>query len=242
MTSREEWDSIFEDASDNLRKTVRSINERIAGIKGGQDRKIFATAHTRNITNLSKLKNTINQLRSDLRTLEDSGRIQKKDAQVYGSKLTKLDNGVNEAEQKTKLTEAQILSEGRDALITGSARFDATETEQTRGMTNQDMVMSFDQTIETQDGLLDLYHANMQRAKQGATIVDQELTLQDKLIDNVTEHGARTQGRTQSTTDRMRVVSRKSRGSCVLWIVIIILAIVLIVQIITKNFGLGYWS
>ncbi|KAH7830720.1 Syntaxin 8B [Monocercomonoides exilis] len=241
MSTPEEWNIAYEGAMKNLQTTTRQVNERIVGIRGGQNRQMFATMHNRNIASLQGIRKQMQNLSASLDKLA-RGIIQPKEVQLYSSKLEKLRLGLEDTEKRSKMTEAEIIGEGRDQLLSGAKEKVRGETEETRAMTSGELAQTFESRIDQQDQMLDKIHDGLQVEKQKALAIGDELDLQDPLIERVGQKMDHADHRVRAANNRIDVLIKKNKGTCCLYVLIVLLLGVLIAMVISGNFGMGYYA
>lgn len=234
-----EWESIFNNCFQLAQNTLKSINERISGLKAGVARQSFVAQHTRNIKNSKTIEETTQQLGASLNGLVQSKIISMQEMQVRDQKLQKIIKLNGEIKSKLSLSEDDIMNQSRDELLRGGKVRERGETEETRALSNEEMLQSFDVVIEQQDVLLDELHAGIVREKERAKDIDSELDAQDKLIDSVSNKATSSTKRTNFMSRKVLHVEKKSRACC-LYIVIVVLVALLIVMLATGNFGMGF--
>jgi hypothetical protein len=143
-----EWNSTYDGALNLAQNTMRSINERIAGLKSGASRAQFVQSHSRNIQNSKNLESTISKLKSDLDTLTKNRVISMQDMQTKDQKIQKIVKLHNEIKTKLNMTEAEIMNEGRTELLSGANKVDQGENEETRTLSNNEMLQTFEQQVD----------------------------------------------------------------------------------------------
>mmetsp|Transcript_1775 Transcript_1775/g.2972 ORF Transcript_1775/g.2972 Transcript_1775/m.2972 type:complete len:135 (+) Transcript_1775:30-434(+) len=96
------------------------------------------------------------------------------------------------------------------------------ETEETKGMDNNQLFGAQSQIVKKQDDHLDILAESIQRTKHIALAIDDEVTEQDKLLDSLNDHVDSTGAKLRNTTRRVKRVERKS-STKLLWLIICIL-------------------
>ena len=105
----EEWQVQYENAVKSLQQVGKQVNDRIQGIRGGQDRRMFAQMAQNLRKDHSDLQRSLNTLaRFDL---------QQKDVQLYTSQLDQFKQQLDELERRAKMTESEIMGEARFELL-----------------------------------------------------------------------------------------------------------------------------
>jgi hypothetical protein len=112
MSSIQEWMSFYDQTARSLQQTTKQVNERIVGIRGGQSRTLFTTMHARNTQALQGIRQNHDKLTQELERLSRGG-LPPKDVQANAAKLEKLKLQLDETERRSKMSEAEIVSQGR---------------------------------------------------------------------------------------------------------------------------------
>ena len=112
MSTIEEWNIQYQNTVKALQEVNRLINERIVGIRGGQDRRMFSQMHLRNQKTLRTLLAEHEKLKQSLNMLS-RGSLQPKETQFYASRLDKLYTELQNAQERVQMTDEQILDDGR---------------------------------------------------------------------------------------------------------------------------------
>ena len=135
----------------------------------------------------------------------------------------------------------------------------SSESEYTRGLTNSELSLTFEQQMDRlstslllninlfmsnseQDELLDKLHEGLQREHQKGTEIAQELDLQERLIDRVDGKIDKQNHRVKRATTGVERLIKKNKCNCALYLLIILLIIILIAMVSTNNFGMGFPS
>ena len=106
------WDSRLQDAYRTLQQISTQVDQRIAGIRGGQDRSVFVQLHSRNQQQLRALSREIDNLDQSLQTdLQES--LASKEYQLYASRLDKLRQQFESVDKRARMTDSEILGEAR---------------------------------------------------------------------------------------------------------------------------------
>lgn len=109
----------------------------------------------------------------------------------------------------------------------GSINNDDLETDETKGMTNQQIFAYREQKLKEQDGDLDELYESVIRQKTVATQIGDETESQLHLIKRLDGSVERETGRIKTTTTKVEEVEAESSTKC-LWITICILALIFI--------------
>ena len=112
----EEWQVQYENAVKSLQQVGKQINDRIQGIRGGQDRRMFAQMAQKNNQTLRNLRKDHSDLQRSLNTLARFD-LQQKDVQLYTSQLDQFKQQLDELERRAKMTESEIMGEARFDLL-----------------------------------------------------------------------------------------------------------------------------
>eukprot|EP01108_Squamamoeba_japonica_P006354 TRINITY_DN5124_c0_g1_i4.p1 TRINITY_DN5124_c0_g1~~TRINITY_DN5124_c0_g1_i4.p1 ORF type:complete len:158 (-),score=45.56 TRINITY_DN5124_c0_g1_i4:106-537(-) len=101
------------------------------------------------------------------------------------------------------------------------------ETEETRGLDNQQLFSTQQKIVQQQDDQLDLLSHSIGRSKQVALAIDDEVTEQDALLQGLDAHVDRTGAKLRNTTRRVARTEKKASTKC-LWLLICLLCLGLI--------------
>lgn len=236
-----EWESQFNNCFQLTQSTIKSVNLRIGGLRQGVARQNYVTSHNQNIKNSKIIDELTQQLSESLDGLVQSKVISVQEMQLRDQKLQRIKKWSEEIKNKLSMSEADIMNQTRDDLLRGGRLVERGETEETRAMSNEEMIQSFDTTVEQQDELLDELHAGIRREVEKGKEIEKELDVQDKMIDNLTDHTEASTRKTNFLSKKTMYVEKKS-SVCCLYIVIILLIVLLISIIASGNFSMGYYS
>jgi hypothetical protein len=117
-------------------------------LKNGASRATFAQEHSRNQTNSRTIDSTIARLKEDLDFLTKNREISIQDMQVKDQKIQKIMKLHSEIKSKLNMSEAEILDEGRNELIAGGKAPEQGENEDTRGLSNPEMLQTFEEKVD----------------------------------------------------------------------------------------------
>lgn len=93
------------------------------------------------------------------------------------------------------------------------------------------IIVEQNEEIQRQDAVLDDLEASITNIRGASLSINQELTIHNRLLDDVHTNVDRVQQRQVGTQDRLRDFMQRS-GTCKLWSLIIILAIVLVLLLV----------
>jgi len=101
----------------------------------------------------------------------------------------------------------------------------AVETDRTRKLSNRQVLELQQKQMDEQDGLLDVFSQTLDRTKEIALDIGDEVDEQNKLLDDMDKDVTQVNQRLRSATKRIKDVTKKS-GSCFLWLIIVFLFLV----------------
>ncbi|KAK2946458.1 hypothetical protein BLNAU_18623 [Blattamonas nauphoetae] len=232
MATPEGLTSTFSDIESKIDALLSSINKRNTDIENGTPRQQTIRIHNENKKNLQALEKTFQKAQMDYRACVLASELTPLQARNFSGQMEQFEQQINEAKQI-------ITKHDGNEPIVGTSEVHG-ETEHTRQMTDQEMIENADRQIDRQNDLLDVHHTKMQRNIQKGQAISDTLDQQDKQIDRVNEKAVKETDRTNATTAKMKRISTKS--ALVLYIVLVVLILVFIIQMATKNFGLGFWD
>jgi hypothetical protein len=93
------------------------------------------------------------------------------------------------------------------------------------------IIVEQNEEIQRQDAVLDDLEASITNIRDASLSINQELTIHNRLLDDVHTNVDRVQQRQVGTQDRLRDFMQRS-GTCKLWSLIIILAISLVLLLV----------
>ena len=116
MSTIEEWNVQYSNAVKSLQQVSKQINDRIIGIRGGQDRRMFAQLNAKNQQTLRNLRTEHTNLQRSLNYLSRFD-LQPKDVQLYSAKLDQFMTQLDELDKRSRMTETEIMGEARFDLF-----------------------------------------------------------------------------------------------------------------------------
>ncbi|GAM26075.1 hypothetical protein SAMD00019534_092500 [Acytostelium subglobosum LB1] len=127
-------------------------------------------------------------------------------------------------------------NQARNELIGSSSgkRAWGKDTEQTQGMSNQQIFDQNNQAMNDQDVALDLLSGSLMKQKVLATTMNTEITKQNLMLDDIEVGVDRTTTNLSQTTSTMDTL-RRNASSCGLIMCIVLLIIVIIVLLATDS-------
>jgi syntaxin 8 len=109
-------------------------------------------------------------------------------------------------------------------------RWGAKETSETKELDNEGVLALQRKKMEEQDKLLDLLSESVDRQKDIAIGIGQQVDEHNELLDDLDREVRQTDTRLRKATDAVRKIGEKSSATC-LWITICVLFLALIVVI-----------
>lgn len=230
--TKEQWIQAAARLITELRTLQASINDRLTQIRNGTPQHTLARKHSDNKRTLTQLEARATQIVKSRETLIRSGKIAGGDSMSTQKQVDTINN---------QLREAQRLMLVGDGPTGNAGSIDRTrETEETRGMTAQEMMQANEQQINQQDAKLDQINNGLRTEIEKAKGISNTLDDQEKQID-------RTSGKMDSNVNEIHRQEKKmdkliTAKTCIYYVIIVILLIVLIAQVASGNFTMGYPS
>ncbi|XP_065826749.1 syntaxin-8-like [Oscarella lobularis] len=188
---------------------------------------------------LNSFQRELNQLKTSLSKATSSYHITEGEARRRQDKVDNLSarlKQLNEAFREESTSQSRARDSQRSQLIGGRQPMGGSsnpwqeeeESEETRGLTNDEMIVQHQQIMREQDeGLEELSKAVERQKLIGLTIHD-EVDRQDEIIDNLGNKVDRTTGRIERETrhvERIRVKA-SDKGLCCVVVLLLILIVV----------------
>jgi len=150
-----------------------------------------------------------------------------------------LTNLVERKQQLISLAKASpsnnVSSAERDDLMSGKGRsFGARETEQTRNLDSQGLLVMQNTVIDAQDQTIDRLGDSVLRTMKIAKTINQEADVHNAILDDLSVKTDKTTNLVKKETQRVARFTEKQK-TCALWVVIILLIIVIIVLAATDG-------
>ncbi|XP_044045736.1 syntaxin-8 isoform X2 [Siniperca chuatsi] len=185
---------------------------------------------------LQKLKQSIAQLKDGLLRASSTRRIMQSEADRRQNLIDDLLTREKQLNSTFKgdITEPEpsrstLMAEGAGASRGVAANpWLINETEETRGLTFEEIKQQQQQIIEAQDSGLDALAAVISRQKIMGQEIGNELDEQNEIIDDLSHLVDKTDDRIRNETRRVKLVETKS-ASCGMLVVIVLLLIAIVV-------------
>jgi hypothetical protein len=107
------------------------------------------------------------------------------------------------------------------------------ETDETRGLSNESLLQHQQETMSKQDELIGLLVTGVDSLKKKAEIIGNEADLHKRLLDDIEDDVERGERALDKETDKTKKVGKKS-DMCSLYVCICLLIIVVVVLVILK--------
>eukprot|EP00741_Cyanophora_paradoxa_P009707 tig00001604_g9404.t1 len=220
-------------------EVFNGVQERVRIQKGGAETSKLSVQLR---TKLEQLSNQISTLDSKL-AVADPKKMTEKEISRRTDLLANLSNRRDQLVRQLQSVRAPASETSRSMLLPGgngpsagraSARIDGSETDDTRALGSRDVLTLQKTMLDQQDNVLDALSASVGRTKEVSIAINDELSVHQKLLGELTDGVDRTQGRMEATGKKMKRVFEMSKqrwAYCTMIMLICALVVVLLIAL-----------